>query len=104
MVDSVNIQGIRFMSAKLLRIAAAQLKSRKSVAENLEIIRGLIADAARKKCDVVLFPECAVTGYNVDFCQLARAEVEDGLKSIAGAARVGRINVLVGSPTFAGGK
>ena len=89
------------MSAKSLRIAAAQLKFRKTIAENVEAVRGFIATAAQFKSDVVLFPECAVTGYNVDFRAVAASEVEAGLKSIATAAREFCINVLVGSPTFA---
>jgi N-carbamoylputrescine amidase len=92
------------MSAKPLKIAAAQLKFRKTIAENVEIIRGFIAAAAQGKSDVVLFPECEVTGYSLDFRQVAASEVEDGLKSIATAAREFGINVLVGSPTFAGKK
>jgi predicted amidohydrolase len=90
------------MPAKVLRIAAVQLKFRKNVAENLARIQGFIARAAEQMCDVVLFPECALTGYNVDFHRFARSEIEAGLESIATAARTCQINVLVGSPTLAG--
>ena len=90
------------MSAKLLKIAAAQLKFRPALAENLARIRQFIADAARAGNDVVLFPECALTGYNVDFRQVAPDEVDKGLESIAAAAKVHRIHVLIGSPTFVG--
>jgi predicted amidohydrolase len=75
------------MPAKILRIAAAQLKFRRTLPENVELIRRLIAEAAEAGSDVVLFPECALTGYNVDFGKLARGEIEHGLKAVADAAR-----------------
>jgi predicted amidohydrolase len=52
----------------------------------------------------VLFPECALTGYNVDFHELKRGEIENGLKAIADAARAHRCHVLIGSPTFVRGR
>jgi predicted amidohydrolase len=72
--------------------------------ENVELISRLIAQASRTGCDVVLFPECALTGYNVDFRKLARAEIENGLNAVADAARAARCHVLIGSPTLARGR
>src|SRR6266550_5972484 len=92
------------MPAKLLQIAAAQLKFRRTLPENVEIIRRLIAKATRAGSDVVLFPECALTGYNVDFRKLARGEIENGLKAVSDSARAHRCHVLIGSPTFARGR
>lgn len=92
------------MPAKFLQVAAAQLKFRRTLPENVELIRRLIAEAARAGSDVVLFPECALTGYNVDFRKLARGEVENGLKAVADAARAHRCHVLIGSPTFTRGR
>ena len=91
------------MPAKVLQIAAAQLKFRRTLPENVELIVRFIAEAARSGSDVVLFPECALTGYNVDFHRLARGEVEKGLKVVADAARERRCHVLMGSPTWARG-
>ena len=92
------------MPAKLLQIAAAQLKFRRTFPENVEIIRRLIAKATRAGSDVVLFPECALTGYNVDFRKLARGEIENGLKAVSESARAHRCHVLIGSPIFARGR
>ena len=88
------------MPKRVLHVTAAQLKFRRTLPENLEFIRRLIAQAARAGSDVVLFPECALTGYNVDFRSLRRGEVQNGLKAVAEAARAYRCNVLIGSPTF----
>jgi N-carbamoylputrescine amidase len=92
------------MAAKLLQIATVQLKFRRTLPEQVELICRFIAEAARLRSDAVLFPECALTGYNVDFRKLARAEIENGLKAVAEAARANRCHVLIGSPTFARGR
>jgi predicted amidohydrolase len=93
-----------FMPKRFLRITAAQLKFRRTLRENVELIRRLVADAARAGSDVVLFPECALTGYNVDFRRCSRDEVENGLKAVAQAAQKQRCNVLIGSPTCSRGR
>ncbi len=88
-----------------MRVAAAQMKFRKTITENVRTICDFIAEASRSRCDVVLFPECAVTGYNIDFRTVSREEVEDGLKAVAQAAqaaRASRCHVLVGAPTSEG--
>jgi len=92
------------MPAKVLQIAAAQLKFRRTLPENVDLIRRLIAEAARAGTDVILFPECALTGYNMDFHKTARSEIENGLKLVSDAARVHRCHILIGSPTFARGR
>jgi predicted amidohydrolase len=92
------------MPAKVLQIAAVQLKFRRTLPENVALICLFIAQAARRGSDVVLFPECALTGYSVDFQKLVRADVEDGLNAVAAAARMARCHVLVGSPTFLRGR
>ena len=89
---------------KTLRIAAAQLRFCRTLAENVEFICRLISQAARRGSDAVLFPECALTGYNVDFCQFPPAAINAGLKTVAGAARSHQCNVLVGAPTFTRGR
>ncbi|HXF09614.1 MAG TPA: carbon-nitrogen hydrolase family protein [Desulfuromonadaceae bacterium] len=92
------------MPKQVLNVTAVQLKFRRSLSENVEIIRRFIAEGARAGSDVVLFPECALTGYNVDFDRLTRREVENGLKAVAEAARAHRCHVLIGSPTFSRGR
>jgi len=91
------------VKANVLQIAAAQVKFRRNFPENVELICQFISQSARSGSDAVLFPECALTGYNVDFHRLARSEIENGLKAVADGARAHRCNVLIGSPTFTGG-
>jgi predicted amidohydrolase len=85
-------------------IAAAQMKFRTAIADNVSWIAEVIHSSAKAGTDIILFPECSVTGYNRDFVAVPPPEVEAALKSIAGAARAARCHVLVGSPTFVGRK
>jgi omega-amidase len=57
---------------------------------------------ARGGVDVILFPECAVTGYNCDFARLSPPVIEAALAQISRAARSSRCHVLVGCPTSQG--
>jgi predicted amidohydrolase len=90
------------MKAAKLRIAAVQMKFRKSISENVEWIVGTVRTVAKGGADVILFPECAVTGYNCDFARLSPSEIEAALTQIARAARSSRCHVLVGCPTSQG--
>jgi predicted amidohydrolase len=72
--------------------------------ENLDLIRGFIDEAARAGSDVVLFPECAIIGYNVAFRQFTPGEIQHAINTVANAARTCRCNVLIGSPTFRRGR
>jgi predicted amidohydrolase len=83
---------------KSLKVAAAQMKFRAAIAENLESISSSIAKAARAKCDVILFPECALTGYNIDFSNLNPIAIEVAIRAVAQLARKHRINVIIGAP------
>lgn len=78
------------------------MKFASTVAENVESIRGTIRAAARAGVQVVLFPECAVTGYNVDFAAVPARETEAALEAVAAEARGSGCHVLVGAPTGSG--
>ena len=92
------------MKKKRLAVAAAQLKFGAAIGENVSCITEVIHSSARAGADVILFPECAVTGYNRDFAAVSPPEVETALLGIARAACAARCCVLVGSPTFVGRK
>lgn len=87
-----------------MRVAAVQMKFAPTIAGNLAKIAAALDRARRRKADSVLFPECAVTGYSYDFASLRPAEIRDALAVVATLARQARMNVLVGSPVFAGRK
>lgn len=90
------------IDASTLIIAIAQMKFRTSIAENVAWIEHVIHTSAREGADVVLFPECSVTGYNRDFSLIRLPEISTAFEAISSAARAAKCNVLVGSPTFRG--
>ncbi len=90
--------------AERLRVAAAQMRFAPTIEGNLAAIQRLVAEAARRRAKVVLFPECATTGYGCDFSRLRPDEVRRALTGVGQlAARFG-VAVLVGSPVFGRGK
>jgi hypothetical protein len=89
---------------KLLTIAAKQMIFRPQIDQNVAWIVDTIGRSAQGGVDIILFPECAVTGYNCDFTKIRRSEIDAALAKLAAAARGFRCNVVVGSPTFAGRK
>ena len=97
-------RSVRQPGFQVLRVGAAQMKFRRSIAENVAWIHQTIESGSDTGVDIVLFPECAVTGYNCDFSRVSRADIKDALGSVAASARKFRCNVLVGAPTFSRGR
>lgn len=87
-----------------MRVAAVQMKFAATVEGNLANMETALAQAARRKADAVLFPECATTGYNLDFTELSWPEVQAALGRVGLLAKQFRINVLLGSPVFRRGR
>jgi predicted amidohydrolase len=87
---------------KSLRVAAVQMIFADSINGNLEKIERAASQAAADGADAVLFPECATTGYACDFGALKPAALRQVLRSVAATAARLRVNLLVGSPIFAG--
>ena len=85
-----------------LRVATVQMKFASAIGENLAKIERATRQAARRGADAVLFPECATTGYAIDFDSLRSPAVTEMLQAVAGFAKCYRINLLVGSAVFRG--
>lgn len=85
-----------------LRVAAVQMIFADSLAGNLEKIERAVVQAAAQGADAVLFPECATTGYSINFGALKPAALREALHTVGAIAAQARINVLIGSPIFAG--
>src|SRR5258708_661484 len=87
-----------------LIVAVAQMKFRPSLQENVAWIIDTITSSAKAGAGAILFPECAVTGYNQNFSTIVSSEIDSACASISQAARKANCDVLVGCPTFAGRK
>jgi len=88
-----------------LKVAAVQMRSTRNLADNLARITNSIRECARSGARVVVFPECALTGYfedsstNVTSAQLAEAE-----QKISAACREAGIYAIVGTAWREDGK
>lgn len=87
---------------KRLRVAAVQMTFADSIGGNLHKIAHAASLAAAQDADAVLFPECATTGYAFDFGTLRPADLRRALGEVAAMAARLHVNLLVGSPIFAG--
>ena len=92
------------MKPKRLQVAVVQMKFRAAIRENVSWMIRVIQSSAKSGARLVLFPECAVTGYNCDFTRVTPVEIRTALREIASVARAARCHVLAGSPTFIGRK
>lgn len=90
------------MAKRPFTVAAVQMRFRRTLDENVAWIVAQIRAAGAAGVDAVLFPECATTGYNVDFSCIPRREIDAALEVLGAAAAAARCHVLVGSVTFAG--
>lgn len=89
---------------KRLRVAAVQMVFAPTIGGNLGKIRAAAAEAAHRRADAVLFPECALTGYSCDFRALRPGELRDARAAVCELARYWRINLLFGTPLLLGRK
>jgi len=89
---------------KDLRVAVVQMKFADSLPGNFAKIERALHEAARKHADVVLFPECATTGYACDFSSLKPQQLRRTVRAAGELAAAHRINVLLGSPMYRRGR
>ena len=88
--------------ARSLRVAAVQMRFARTLPENLERIREATAEASKAGVDVILFPECATTGYGCDFATLDAGSLADAIRTLGSTAAHHRVQMLVGSPIHCG--
>lgn len=90
-------------SINSLRIAAAQMRFAPTIPQNLTLIEEFIHQAAKKRADAILFPECATTSYARNFPSLTPTQTRNALAEVAAMARQANINVLIGSAVHRAG-
>lgn len=88
-----------------LRVAAVQFRSSGDLADNVSRISHALRQCADQGARVVVFPECALSGYieqvvtNLTAAQLANAE-----QQLADACRTAGVYAVIGMPWREGGK
>lgn len=93
-------------SAPVLRVAAVQMRSSRDLAANIAKIDEQLAKCAQDGVRVVVFPECALTGYfdnefmrKISADQLAAAE-----QNVKESCRRHKIYAIVGTPYWDGNR
>lgn len=82
-----------------LRVAAVQMRSSRVLGENVAATRIHLERCARDGVQVVVFPECSLTGYFDDtyMRSLKADQVQAALDEVAKACRQHRIHAIIGS-------
>lgn len=81
-----------------LKVAAVQMRSTRSLAENLSRITNSIRECAANGARVVVFPECALTGYFEDaVTNLTTAQITGAEQQLVEACRNAGVFAIVGS-------
>lgn len=84
--------------APQLKVAAVQLRSTRDLAANLARITNSIHECARGGARVVVFPECALSGYFADtVTNLSAAQLADAAQRLGSACRDAGIHAIVGT-------
>lgn len=87
-----------------LRVASVQLRSGRDLLANARTIAGSIRESAKRGARVVVFPECALTGYFEDAVKAATAEdLAEAEGLVALACKEANAHAIVGTP-FRDGK
>jgi predicted amidohydrolase len=88
------------VATKTLRVAAAQMRSTRDLAGNLRKISEILEKCAKDGVRVVVFPECAVTGYfDKTYMQsFTTAQLADAERQICETCRKHNIYTIIGMP------
>jgi len=89
----------------VLRVAAVQFRSSRNLAQNVRGISEAIRRAAKEQARVVVFPECALTGYSeAAITNTSATDLQKAEKELVRSCREAEVFAVVGSPTRDGGR
>ncbi len=92
-------------TATSLRVAAVQMRSSRNLADNLSRITNSIHQSARQGARVVVFPECALSGYFADtVTNLTAGQITAAAQQVAEACRQAGVYAVVGTAWREGDK
>jgi predicted amidohydrolase len=86
-------------SAKVLHVAAVQMRSTANLADNVAHMKDLIHKCSIKGVRVVVFPECALSGYFENIITgLSGDQISIAEKQVAETCREERVYAIIGMP------
>ncbi len=88
----------------VLTLAAAQLRVGLGIEENVETICRRVRQRDEAGFDLIVFPECAVIGYDTGFIRGNRKAIQAGVREIARTVKEAGCYAVVGTPTFRGNR
>jgi predicted amidohydrolase len=96
----------RAVRPAMLRVTAVQMRSSRNLADNISRIRKYLRACAADGSRVVLFPECALTGYfdNAYFQQLTAVQLAEAEHQVCQACRELGVYAILGTPSRVNGK
>ena len=101
----VTLQAADSNAVQQLRVAAVQLRSTRDLAANLARITNSIRQCAQSGARVVVYPECALSGYFADaITNLSAAQLTNAVQQIGVACREAGVHAIVGSAWRDGGR
>jgi predicted amidohydrolase len=84
---------------KTLKVAAVQMRSTSDLLDNISRMKSFILDCATKGVRIVIFPECALSGYfEITISNLTAEQIIQAEKQIAEACREASIYAIIGMP------
>jgi len=85
----------------VLTVACVQMRWDQPLDRNLDHCRRMLRQAGREGVDLVVFPECALTGYRLDYLAgLSQPEIEKAIDAVKRATKRAGCVAILGTPTF----
>lgn len=102
--DYLNAQE-RSAGDSFMKVAAVQMRSTGNLDDNVERISGFIKKCASEGARVVVFPECALSGYfEKVILELPAERINEAEKKVALACREASVYAIIGMPWREGTK
>jgi predicted amidohydrolase len=82
-----------------MKVGAAQIRVSADIQKNLEKTALYVEEARRKRLDLVVFPECSLTGYqpHMKAAPPGFGEVQEALDRVRALAREARVSLVIGA-------
>ena len=84
-----------------LTVACVQMRLDRALAHNLDQCRQFLRRAGQEAAELVVFPECALTSYDMDYIAcLPRAQLEKTIDAVKKEVRAAGCTAVLGTPTY----
>lgn len=86
---------------RVFKVASVQMRSSRDLEANIQKTIDHLKECSRKGVEVVVFPECSLTGYYTDVIRASTKEqIEKAIQTVADACKAHKIAAIIGCPTW----